>query len=163
MRTPSCRIELCKLVCFYSIAIAGCCQQIMQGESVTESPRLVDCVVRGNNGETLFEKYKGDRVFTYSYLTNNAGDKVTSVYCGYPSDCSLVHKRLYGKNGKIVRTEAIIDMDPMVLKLEVYDPDTEDVIHSEWITQGEARRYFCDYCQQKGLSEKGVVGCLRTH
>ena len=68
----------------------------MQGESVTESPRLVDCVVRGNNGETLFEEYKGDRMFTYSYLTNNAGDKVTSVYCGYPSDCSLVHKRIYG-------------------------------------------------------------------
>ena len=158
MKRSFCYQQLCVLKSASLLAIGGCCMQKMPVNTICESPRLVDYVARGDNGATLYEDYKGERMFTYSYLTNNAGAKITSVFCGYPSDSSLVHRRLYGENGKIVRTEAITGTDPMVLKLEVYDPNTEECIRKEWITQGDAQQYFWEYCRQKGISIMGIWG-----
>ena len=157
MKTSLCSLKLSALICVSFLTICGCCLPEKSG-GISETPRLVDYVAKGNDGETLFESYKGERMFTFSYLTNNAGARVTSVYCGYPSDSSLVHRRLYGVDGKIVRIEAIMGSDPMVLKLEIYDPVTENCVHAEWITQGEARRHSCDYCRQNGISAMDMVG-----
>ncbi len=158
MKLSFCYQQFCVLKCASFLAIGGCCMQKMPVTTICETPRLVDYVARGDNGATLYEDYKGERMFTYSYLTNNAGAKITSVFCGYPSDSSLVHRRLYGENGKIVRTEAITSEDPMVLRLEVYDPNTEECIRKEWITQGDARHYFLKYCRQHGISTMGMGG-----
>ena len=46
----------------------------------------------------------------------------------------------------------------MVLRLEVYDPNTEECIRKEWITQGDARHYFLKYCRQHGISIMGIWG-----
>ncbi len=156
MKSSSCYIYLYAFMCALFFVFGGCCTQRMADEIISETPRLVDYVARSDSGATLFEDYKGERMFTYSYLTNNAGIKITSVFCGYPSDCSLVHRRLYQENGKIVRTESITGKDPMVLELEVYDLNTEEFVHREWITQGVARQFFGEYCRQKGISTMGT-------
>ena len=142
MKSSSCYIYLYAFMYALFFVFGGCCTQRMADEIISETPRLVDYVARSDSGATLFEDYKGERMFTYSYLTNNAGIKITSVFCGHPSDCSLVHRRLYQENGKIVRTESITGKDPMVLELEVYDLNTEECVHREWITQGVDRRAY---------------------
>lgn len=44
----------------------------------------------------------------------------------------------------------------MVLELEVYDLNTEECVHREWITQGVARQFLGEYCRQKGISTMGT-------
>ena len=66
MKRSFCYQQLCVLKSASLLAIGGCCMQKMPVNTICESPRLVDYVARGDNGATLYEDYKGERMFTYS-------------------------------------------------------------------------------------------------
>ena len=73
MKSSSCCICLYAFMCALFFVFGGCCTQRMADEIILETPRLVDYVARSDSGATLFEDYKGERMFTYSYLTNRVG------------------------------------------------------------------------------------------
>ena len=112
-------------MCALFFVFGGCCTQRMADEIISETPRLVDYVARSDSGATLFEDYKGERMFTYSYLTNNAGIKITSVFVGIRrivllciGDYTKRMVRSLGQNPLQVKTQWFWNLRLMILILK---------------------------------------------
>ena len=83
MKSSRCYIYLYAFMCALFFVFGGCCTQRMADEIISETPRLVDYVARSDSGATLFEDYKGERMFTYSYLTTLASHSLTAFAKGW--------------------------------------------------------------------------------
>jgi len=127
-----------------AVSCAGCV-----GVRCTPCPQSIELdleTVTDHTGSILYQEYMGERIFTDCNSTNSSGINCLSIYCGERAPGALVHRRVYmSAGGVIVRSEAITTDNPMLMSVDIYDPQTGERIERRCITQGNSKKFYRAY------------------